>query len=46
MLALTALLSPARRYNERVLTLGEIALSDNVILRKRLADAKALSKVC
>jgi len=38
----TALLSPARQYNERVQTLGEIALSDNVILRKRLADAEAL----
>lgn len=38
----TALLSPARRYNERALTLGEIALSDNIILRKRLADAEAL----
>lgn len=35
-------LSPARRYNERALTLGEIALSDNIILRKRLADAEAL----
>ena len=38
----TALLSPARRYNERALTLGEIALSDNIILRKRLVDAEAL----
>ena len=36
------MLSPARRYNERALTLGEIALSDNIILRKRLADAEAL----
>lgn len=41
----TALLSPARRYNERALTLGEIALSDNIILRKRLADAEALLTV-
>ena len=41
----TALLSPARRYNERALTLGEIALSDNIILRKRLADAEALLRV-
>ena len=38
----TALLSPARRYNERALTLGEVALSDNIILRKRLADAETL----
>ena len=38
----TALLSPARRYNERALTLGEMALSDNIILRKRLVDAEAL----
>ena len=41
----TALLSPARRYNERALTLGEIALSDKIILRKRLADAEALLRV-
>ena len=41
----TALLSPARRYNERALTLGEIAFSDNMILRKRLADAEAILRV-
>jgi hypothetical protein len=40
----TALLSPARRYNERALTLGEIALSDNIILWKRLADTEVLSR--
>ena len=39
------MLSPARRYNERALTLGEIALSDDIILRKRLADAEALLTV-
>ena len=39
------MLSPARHYNERALTLGEIALSDNIILRKRLADAEALLTV-
>jgi hypothetical protein len=40
----TALLSLARSYNERALTLGEIALSDNTMLRKRLAGAVALLK--
>ena len=40
-----ALLSPARRYNERALTLSEIALSNNIILRKRLADIEALLRV-
>jgi superfamily I DNA/RNA helicase len=38
----TALLSLGRRYNERGLMLDEIALSDNIILRKRLGDAEIL----
>lgn len=38
----TVLLLPAKRYNERALTLAEIALSHNIILRKRLADAEVL----
>jgi hypothetical protein len=37
-----ALLSPARRCNERALTLGETALSYNIILWKRLDDAETL----
>ena len=39
------MLSLARRYNERAPTLGETALSENIILRKRLVDAEALLKV-
>lgn len=38
----TALLSPARHYNKRALTLSKIALSDNIILQKRLDDAEKL----
>jgi hypothetical protein len=40
----TALLSPARRYKERALMLGEIGISDNIILWKRLDDAQTLSR--
>lgn len=36
------MLSPARRYNERALTTGETALSDNIIFRNHLADAGTL----
>jgi len=40
----TALLSPARRYTERVLNRGEMDRAENIILRKRLLDAEALLK--
>lgn len=39
------MLSPAKRYNERALTLGKITLGDNMILWKRLDDAATLLKV-